>query len=497
MSTQLHLKKQLAAATRRLQAMQLRDCFDPIDNQSRPTIKQQEVLNDIGRVHHRYVRAGNQGGKSQTGAREAAWLFLDNHPHWTRPVQWGSESLTMIIVGKTRRLVEDELWGKKIKQFLPADSYKEVRVSSSIDKIVNTTNGNTIILLSHDNPVLAWERLQGYVAHWVWVDEMPKSIKIIEEAHRRIQARNGYFLATFTPKIVNSEIRRLVDAAEEPYAKVYRFHMFDNPIYKDAVRREEIIASLKSYSSQYQKTILEGEWAAGEEQVYYFDYDAMVGKPTDYNKLSWRHVESVDPALKSALGYTVWAEDPKTGVWYCVRAEYITGILVPEQIVAEVAKRSESYNIVRRICDPHESWYLGQANHMKIKPIYICPYNKNTRKGELIKNLQAALGNQIKIDPKCTDLIKELEECRWSESADGKIANSSKYHLLDSAQYFIDLRPKKQETEVTTSNWESKLYDAHVARKVDEEKKQEAKDKLKELRKKNRIRNKGKRSIWK
>lgn len=476
-SRDIQLKRQVAAAARKLQALQLRDCFDPVNPESRPNTRQWEVLTDIARVKHRYVRAGNQSGKSQTAAREAAWVFLENHPNWTRPTEWGSEPLTMIIVGKTRRMVEDEIWNKKIKQFLPVDTYKEIRVSSSIEKIVNTSNGNSIILLSHDNPVLAWERLQGYVAHWVWVDEMPKSIKVIEEAHRRIQARNGYFIGTFTPKIINSEIRRLVDTAHEPYAKVYRFHMFDNPIYRDPARREEILASLESYSETYRRTILEGEWAAGEEQVYYFDYDTMVEAPPGYSQ-SWRHVESVDPALKSALGYTLWAEKPETGIWYCIRADYITGILVPEQLVNEVTTRSSRYNVVRRVCDPHEAWYLGQANHMAVKPVYMCPYDKNSRKAELIKGLQAALGSQVRIHPNCTDLIRELEECRWSDSGEGKIANASSYHLLDSSQYFIDLKPKWENVD-SGKGWEHQLYQAHLRRVAAEEKREKMHSKFK------------------
>jgi hypothetical protein len=49
---------------------------------------------------------------------------------------------------------------------------------------------------------------------------------------------------------------------------------------------------------------------------------------------------------------------------------------------------------------------------------------------------------KIKITPWSTDFIDELVECHWSETAEDKIANSSKFHLLDSAQYFVDLRPK-------------------------------------------------------
>lgn len=458
-------KKQIAAALRRHRIMAVRECFDPINPDSRPTAKQQEILDDLGIIPHRYVIAGNQTGKSQTGAREVAWILEENHPRWKRPESWGAESLTLLVIGRTMKHNEEVLW-KKIESFLEPGSYRAVRQGMVLQKIVHKKTGNTIIFLSHHADNEAREKGQAFVAHYVWVDEMPRSYKFIEEMHRRIQARNGYFLATFTPKVVNNEIRKLVDASDGIMAKKYSMAMFDNPVYSQE-QKDQILYSLRSMPESYRNTILHGAWSAGEEQVYQFNYDTMVAAPPEYSP-GWRHVESVDPALKSKFGLTIWAEDPKTDIWYCIHAEYISGIYDPVEIYTAVQNKTKGFNITRRICDPHEAWYLGTAAANKCNPPYQSPFDKNNRKGELIKNLQHNLGTRLKIAPWCEHLIHEFEECRWSETTDNKIVNASSFHLLDTAQYFNDCVPSVVKEKVPVS-WDDWLYQQNEKRKGKEQ----------------------------
>jgi hypothetical protein len=196
----------------------------------------------------------------------------------------------------------------------------------------------------------------------------------------------------------------------------------------------------------------------------------MVQMPPDYSPL-WRHVESVDPALKSALGLTIWAEDPITSTWYCVVDEYVKGIYVPTDLVAAIKEKTKGYNIVRRISDPHEVWYIQTAASMGIS--YMGVPKKNERKNELIKNLQQLLGSgRIRLSPTCQRLVSELQECHWSDRSEGRIVNASSYHLLDSAQYFCDSipAPTKKAPQLTIDNWHSKLLEANSKRLKLEEK---------------------------
>lgn len=451
-----------AYAAERYRKLQLNECFDAIDLSSRPTEAQHQVLSDFGTLYQQYVTAGNQSGKSQIGARMVSWVFQESHPHWKRPPEWGNESLLIIVMGRTTKQIEETLW-KKISTFIDENEVHIQRVGGVIQKVVHKKNKNTIIFLSHHNDNEAREKVQSFVAHLVWLDEMPGSEKLIEELHRRVQARRGYFLSTFTPKVRNESIRKMVDSVQMPYGKKYQFNMLDNPIYTEA-DKQKIMSDLSSFTEEYRNTILCGNWIQAETAVYEFNSDTMVRAPDGYSP-AWRHVEASDPALQSKFGFTLWAEQPSTGHWYLIKALYLEGLYVPQKVVEEIISITKGYNMVRRVADPHEAWYLHTASQAGLT--YVTPWNKNSRKGELIKGLQTMLGKEAFVAPWCHDFVEEIQSCQWSEKADNKIVNSSSYHLLDSAQYFADCRPKYVASP-ETKPWAQELRESNDKRKREE-----------------------------
>lgn len=458
--------KFLLAAMEKLEKLRRQEAFDPASPDSKPTQAQQAVISDFGKVKVQVIRSGTQAGKSQTCSRLMTWVLTDTHPNWKRPIEWGSEPLLAIVAGRTGKQIEESLL-PKIRSYLEPGTFKEVRIGNIIQRL-ELDNGNRIVFQSLENPNMARERIQSYVAHIAWIDELPPTVDVMDELLRRVQARNGYFLASFTPLVRNVQVQKFVDNLTEPLAKTYRFRMLDNPLYADKQRQDEILSSLSHLPEHVRNSRLYGEWMSDDNAVFHFDYSTMVGMPPDYSPL-WRHVESVDPAIKSALGYTLWAEEPSTGVWYCVKAEYVKGVYVPTELVNTVAKMSAGYNIVRRISDPHESWYIHTAASMGIS--YSGVYDKNSRKAELIKNFQEGLGGQLRIAPTADKLIEEITSARWSDTRDGKIASGSDYHLLDSSQYFHDVKPKKETAPQTGLSWQGALYQSHIQRKKLEEEK--------------------------
>lgn len=455
-------KQVLAAAIRRKEAMERAERFDGTVPDSRPTKTQQQVLDDLGTVPVRIVRAGNQGGKSQTGARECAWVFEENHPRWKRPEAWGDEPLLMIVGCMTLKQFEDVIW-RKLKPLLDPTGYRIKRSSSGIEKIVNTRNGNEILVLSYHNTGDAQDKLQGFVAHWAWVDEMPYSAKIFEEIMRRVASRSGSFLATFTPKVRNDSIRRMVEALEEPTGKVYRFRMFDNPIYSDAAKQVEELAKLAGLPENVRNSILNGDWTAGDSAVYYYDHDTMTRAPQNYH-CSWRHVLAVDPANNSETGVVLFAEDPADGKWYVVKAEKLAGLFVPQRIVEEIEKLVQGYNIILRVYDPSAAWFYHTANSMGIS--YEGVYRKTERKQDLIKGLQTFISTRGYVAPWCQNFVEELTSCSWSETAEDKIVKSQRFHLMDAAQYGVDRLPPYKPTS-RADTWMSKLLaddDARIAK---------------------------------
>lgn len=406
------------------------------------------------------IHTGNSG-KTQVASREAAWLFSGTHPTFNPKEKWGDEPLQMLILGRTTKQIEETIW-KKISAFLEPNSFKAQYQGGVLQKVTHLETGNTILFLSHHNENEAREKAQSFVLHYVWIDEMPGNVKTIEELHRRVQAKKGFFTATFTPKVINRDIQKLVDSAVPPLASSFILHMFDNPIY-DETDKANILASLSSYDREYQETILAGGWLTPDEQVYQFDYEKMCQNPNNYSP-SQRHVSVVDPAVSSKFGAILVVEDPVDSTWTIIRDDYIEKLFAPKKIFEAAMEVENKTNIVRRICDPHESWYIGHAREEKVN--YMVPQAKtDSRKAELIINLQNAFSTgKLKVAPWCGNLLKELANCRWSDSGNGKIVNSSSFHLLDCCQYFVDCMPPPDIT-ARPRTWQEQIMQENRERK--------------------------------
>lgn len=406
---------------------------------------------------HNYICDGlvtGNSGKSQLAARQFSWVLTETHPSWKRPKEWGEEKLLLICVGKVGLQIEESL-APKIFSYLPPGSYKPEYQGGSL-KAIEHENGNRIIFLSHFEAKAAREKLQSFVAHFVWIDELPSDIKILEEAERRVQSKNGMLMVTFTPKVKNEAIKKRIESAKgKETERKYQFSTFDNPVYASEERKQEILDSLSTFSENYRNCVLHGDWIGEETAVYYYDSASMMRTVPSHYSPAWRHVESSDPAASSKFGFTLWAEDPNTGWWYCIKAEQIEGLYDPAEFVDEVIKRTQGYNIVKRISDPHEVWYIRAAKTKGLN--YVGPYDKNSRKMELIKNSQAGLSNHQVFITEFTPLLEEqLVDAQWSLTKD-KIANGSKYHVLDCFQYFWDCKPKYDGVKISYPSADSFL----------------------------------------
>ncbi len=397
----------------------------------------------------------HNSGKSALAGRELSWIITDTHPHWKMPEEWKDRPLQILVIGKSRSILENELWIKKLKPFL--GDWKEVRGGNVLQYVEDRIRGHRIIFLSHsDGSQKAIDNLQAYDADIVWLDEMPAKLAVLEETQRRVRRPYTMWFATFTPKSINVKIRKLVEAAKEPTQKRYRMSRLDVPgADKDAIMQE-----LAGLTNAQKRTILYGDWAVGDEHVYDFQADDMSvdSLPAGYSK-SWRHVECVDPGSNRG-GITIWAEDPYTNIWYCVKAEYIDGLRDPVAFYDYCQDLTAPYNIVRRICDPAATPHIGHAAARKCSPPYMCPPNKNQgRKEELIKNFQKKLsGGQLKlVYGNCPDLIDELSQAQRNDS--GKIINSHSYHLADCCHYFSDMIPKPEATPHQMGYYEQLRYE--------------------------------------
>lgn len=461
MTTSAVEKQLLAAAMQRKEAMARKESFDPYVLGSQPTEKQQAVLDDINSYSSRYVVAANQSGKSILGGREAAWIFSGTHPTFDTKAMWGDRPLIMLVLGQTTKQLETELWGNKIQPHLDPNCYKVHTSGGTLQQVSHKKNGNKMLFISHHNANDARKNAQSFVAQWVWIDEMPSSVSLFVELETRTIATQGKFLCTFTPLIRNVQIKNKIETVDARYGKKYKFSMLDNPIY--AGREDEILARYSALAEGEKNARLYGEWYIGSRGVYKFEADSHMEDPVGYHP-SWRHVEVVDPAASGMAGYILMAENPSTKVWYAIKAENIKGDSATD-LLPEFMRRSDGVNLIKRVSDPHEVWFIKEAQKQKI--FYQGVFNKNNnRKIELIKQLQIALDtNKIKISYWAGDMvIDQFNACQWSETHDDKIVHASEYHILDCLQYFCDAIPKPVLLSADVT-WEQSIRIQHRERK--------------------------------
>ena len=422
------------AKLRRLAVDQLRFAYDGYDVGSRPTATQQSILADTELLIH-WAIGGNRSGKSQLGGRIVSWWFEENHPYMSRPTEWGTAPLQLIVVGRLGEQMESELWEKKIKPFLKPGSYKLVKIGNILQRVVHTTNGNRIIFLSHNDAVHAREKVQAFTANVVWLDEMPDYAGLVTELIMRVLANKGRLYGTFTPLIRNEEIRKIVDTPT-PYSRKHKLLMLDNPIYSGREREiEDQVRAVCTSESEFLARMY-GEWYAGDTRVFAYDLARHRRNPLNYNAAAWRHVAVADPSASGLTGLVVLAEDPTTGSWYCVKAKYLNGKSAYE-LLDEAEREVLGYRLVLRLCDCNPAGFYKEAARRGISWL---PYTeKMNRKLETIDSTNRLFEqNQLFVTEQALSLEEELVTCNWNGD---KIVNASRFHLCDPLRYFVDRKP--------------------------------------------------------
>ena len=403
------------------------------------------------------IRAGNQSGKTITGARETVYKFLETHPYWKRSPEWGNEPLNLFVCSIGHPQIT-EIWEKKMKPFIDDSLINVTREKQYIRRVVHKESGNSITFFPHKYD--AQDKAQGFVCHDFWIDEMPKDKRFIDEALVRIQARDAQLRLTFTPTVINEDIRVWCDEMPEVLGKVHKLNILDNPIY--AGREEELIAKFNSMPKEEARMRLYGDWLRLSGTVFEWDKQKYyVPLPNHYSK-NWDHVFGIDPAFSGYTGYCLFARDPDSHEWWMVKSGYLK-----EQVPSILAEKAENlikgYNVKRRVVDPNATGFKGAVTHL-YGIHYTGPYNKTGRKVELIRNLQERVGaGKLYIARGHNgDAVNELNKAVWNETSEGRIKHSTRFHILDAMQYVNDLLPPvpKKKTQRQMGYYE-RIIDEH------------------------------------
>jgi hypothetical protein len=439
--------QRLALAQKKLRIMELREAFDPLKLESRPTEEQAKILKDQADydVTTQIVQGGNQSGKSLTVCNVVAKFFNLDHPYLDIKRRWGGEPITILFLSQNSKQYENH-WEKRVEPFLEPGTYRPVTQGNSLQTVKRLDGMAKILFFTYDNPKSCAKIVQSYDAHLVVMDELCNYLPLFEELDKRIMAKDGIIMYAFSAKRPARRVRKYL-YAEDPYKRRYILDTLDNPVY-DERKKKKIWAKINALPAdvrdKYIDASLRGGWFDDGSYVYsvYDPVRHLLEKaPEWYSRSRCRHVCSVDPAAAGKAGYILVAENPDNpdGEWVIVKAKYLPGD-APSDLVEAVEEENDGYNIVLRIADSHETGFIKEARKIGIN--YRQPHKKN-RKTELIDNSREAfkLGWMTLMPIVCEELEDELETAEWCENDPYRIQNSKNYHLLDATQYFVDLKP--------------------------------------------------------
>lgn len=432
------IKKLELAKLRRALQQQLDECLDADDLESRPTGAQIDFLHD-SESEIIWIVAANRSGKTATWVRAVIWWLTGKHPYVKPPKSWG-DKFNILVVGRTLEILGTEIWEKKMKPLLPPGSFTPTRSGPTISSVEYHETGNKLIFMSHHDARNAREKVQGFTAPVVILDEMPDDAGLVSELIMRTATIKGAkFIGAFTPLVENDQIRKVVDAS----GTRYKFKPEDNP------KLMERFGGISEYETWLKaQCATDAEYNARRFGDWYYRsgrviaaYDAsrhMRPMFEGYHPMLTRHVAIVDPAAVGLVGVTIWAEGP--GVWQCAYSAELEGDAA-FNLVKELESIYKHYNIIERRCDCNPAGFYKEALRQGIS--YIPIADKMDRKWETIEKANAAFAQDtILLSPESQSLADQCLQAKVSETNTNKIIASSSWHLIDCLRYFVDNMPK-------------------------------------------------------
>lgn len=452
-------KKLELVKLRQLLQGQLDECLDADDLESRPSGAQLSFLQDED-SEVIWIVSANRSGKTQTWVRAITWWFQGKHPYVSPPKSWG-DKFNILVVGRTLEILETEIWEKKIRPLLPLGSYSTIKKGQSLTGVLDNATGNKILFMSHHDAKNAREKVQGFTAPIIALDEMPDDSGLVSELIMRTATIKGAkFIGAFTPLVENEQVRKIVDSSGTRYT----FKPEDNPKLMDrfgGIEEYDTWLRAQCATEAEYRARRYGEWyyRSGRVVAAYDVNRDMRPLPPTYHPHHNRHVAVVDPAAVGLVGVTIWA-DIGEGRWQCVYAKKHNGDAA-YNLVKELEAVYKDYNVVERRCDPNPAGFYKEALRQGIP--YIPVADKQDRKWETIEQVNAAFSKEIIcLSPAALELADECLQAKVSEANTNKIIASSSWHLIDCLRYFVDNIPTPLATARVFKNERHALKQKHM-----------------------------------
>ena len=284
-----------------------------------PYAKQKDFITMGATKRERLLMAGNQTGKTETGAFETAChltgLYPDNWEgrRWDRPVKCWAAGITSL---STRDIVQKKLMGEPgVKELfgtgmIPKELILDVSLARGVSDAYDTVSvrhvsGGVSVLKfkSYEQGRAKW---QGDTLDFIWCDEEPPE-DVYSEGLTRITATGGMVFITFTPLLGMSTVVMRYLNEKSPDRGVVSMTIED-ALHIPAEERAKIIAG---YPAHEREARAKGIPMLGSGRIFAYS-EEQVSEPTmSYVPPHWARMWAIDFGIDHpfAAVYGAWDKD--------------------------------------------------------------------------------------------------------------------------------------------------------------------------------------------
>lgn len=346
------------------------------------------------KARYRFIRSGNQGGKTFCTTHELAWILVGKHPY--RELEVPVNKIAW-VVGPSKGDVIATIWELYLSKFIPAKYIVKIhRVGGSIDYIEFST-GWKLYIKSYE---AGRESMQMMPVDFVLVDEMLPD-NVLDELEARVATTRGKIVYSFTPLKVSFKVKKYF-TDKNNHVETFHMSRFDNPI----IDKKELKEEIKNWDKGKIAVRIFGEWINYEGRLLPCFGEQNIIEDFEVPE-EWRKICSIDPATSTDTGIVWVAENPLTGVWYVYR-DLLVKELAPSDLMHTIIKETCGDRIYSYFVDQQAAYLVAEAMKYQIALIGI---KKKNEKENMVNELnQVFKDKQIQIFKSCKDTIRQLTE---------------------------------------------------------------------------------------
>lgn len=300
----------------------------------RPYAKQKEFHLAGSVYRERLLRAGNQLGKTYSGAAEMAFHLTGRYPEWWQGRRW-ERGITAWVGGKDGISVRDSiallLLGPPSDRgtgLIPGDAIEDIAtargLADAVDNVTVKHVSGDISRLTFKTYDQGRERWQAATLDLVWFDEEPPS-EIYSEGLTRTNATAGMAYMTFTPLLGMSDVVRRFLTEQSPDRHDTNMTIEDAE-HIPAAERKRII---DSYPAHEREARTKGTPILGSGRIFPVEESTITVAPFQM-PVYWPKLGAMDFGWDHPFAAVELTYDPDGDVVYvskCYRARQETPIL--------------------------------------------------------------------------------------------------------------------------------------------------------------------------